>query len=154
MTMPGTVSKPLTRSSEATLRPVTTARAAPVARTSRRTWWTPATGRASSGCGEIGASVPSKSSATSADGSAARRECGSVSTRCRRRLVPAGTWSSLAGGDEDLHVISGRGKLEGLGDLRERPRGGHEVRGPDISPAEQVDRFPVVLGEVGGTALN
>src|SRR5580692_3990482 len=154
MTMPGTTSRPLTRSSEATLRPLTMATAAPVARTARSTWWTPATGRASSGCGDIGARVPSKSSATSADGSAARSADRSVSTRYPRRLVPVRPWSSFVRDEKDFHVIPGRGEFEGLGDLSERPGGGHEVRGPHGSPAEQVDRLPVVLGEIGGAALN
>jgi len=44
--------------------------------------------------------------------------------------------------------------LEGLGVLSERSCGGDEVRGPDGAPAEQAGRFGVVLGQVGGTALD
>src|ERR1700733_13792168 len=111
MMMPGTPPKPLTRSNEATLRPLAMASVAPVARTSRRTCSAPGSGRASSGCGEIGASVPSKSSAT----------------RAVRRV---GKRLPLADGDEDLHVLAGGGELEGLGDLIERPGDGDEVLFP------------------------
>ena len=51
-------------------------------------------------------------------------------------------------------MLSRRGQLEGLGDLRERSRGGDEVRGPDGAPAEQAGRFSVVLRQVGGAALD
>jgi hypothetical protein len=51
-------------------------------------------------------------------------------------------------------VLAGRGQLERLGDPVERPRGGDEVRRPDGAPAEQVSRLLVVLGEIGGAALN
>src|ERR1700748_505798 len=62
--------------------------------------------------------------------------------------------SPFADSDEDLHVLSRRRQLEGLGDLSERSGGGDEVRGPDATLREQAGRFGVVLGQVGGTALD
>src|ERR1700733_9753076 len=144
MTMPGIASKPVTRSREATVRPVTMARAAPVARTSRSSWPAPSSGLASPGRGDIAARVPSKSRATSPDGRAARSASTSTST----------STSPLAHGEQDFHVTARRGQLERLGDLGEGPGGGDEVRGPDGSPAEQAGRFLVVLREIRGAALN
>jgi ABC-2 type transport system permease protein len=48
-------------------------------------------------------------------------------------------------GDEDLHVVAGRGELERLGDLVERPGGGDEVGRPDRSRAQQLGRVPEVF---------